>query len=122
MDITNKKKRAQASSRKYYEANREKVKKNCAAVRKKRREEWQEWKSHQCCAVCGETHPATFDFHHIDPATKTASVNELVRDGRFSRAYEEAKKCIVLCANCHRKLHYDIEEARKLNKKKKKGA
>jgi len=117
-DPVKRKQRQKKHSRKYYEKNKEKIIAASKASKKKGRKEWQEWKQQQCCAVCGETHHATFDFHHIDPTTKTAAVNELIRDGKFARAWEEVKKCIVLCANCHRKLHHDIELARKLNKKK----
>jgi hypothetical protein len=56
------------------------------------------------CSRCDEDHPAALDFHHIDPATKSFNLN---RAGRHSDAkvLEEIAKCIVLCANCHRKEH-----------------
>lgn len=60
------------------------------------------------CARCSETDSACLDFHHRNEAEKTASVSELVSNGRSKAAIrEEMKRCDVLCANCHRKEHAD---------------
>ena len=53
---------------------------------------------------------AIIDFHH-PPGTKTYGVNELVAKRKFAKVYEEIKKCVVLCANCHRIHHYDEKGA-----------
>lgn len=60
------------------------------------------------CVKCGESHPATFDFHHRDPSKKEFSMREIA-DRKYSktRILEEFKKCEVLCANCHRKHHFE---------------
>jgi len=42
------------------------------------------------------------DFAHIDPYTKINNVSRLLADGCFKQAKEEAMKCQILCANCHR--------------------
>lgn len=67
-----------------------------------------ELKSKLCCE-CGENHPSTLDFHHIDPLTKDNNVTEGVCRNRWSkeRILREIKKCKVLCSNCHRKLHWN---------------
>ena len=58
------------------------------------------------CSKCGEDHPTTLEFHHLDPNTKKAEVSKLVSEGHKKQTIEEEiNKCIVLCANCHRKLH-----------------
>jgi hypothetical protein len=57
------------------------------------------------CRRCSEDHPACLDFHHRDPSAKEKSVG-LLKNSR-SRIVKEAKKCDILCANCHRKEHYD---------------
>jgi 5-methylcytosine-specific restriction endonuclease McrA len=60
------------------------------------------------CTHCGEhfyDNPECLDFHHVDPSTKIKSVGYYWRSSwkQFNRMKEEWKKCIVLCANCHRK-------------------
>jgi transposase-like protein len=53
------------------------------------------------CAACGyDDHPAALQFHHVDRSTKTFTL----RDGgtrSLARMREEARKCVLLCANCH---------------------
>jgi hypothetical protein len=56
------------------------------------------------CTKCGETFPAcVFEFHHTDPDTKEGQV---AHKGSFSNCLEEAKKCVLVCSNCHRLIHY----------------
>lgn len=47
-------------------------------------------------------HFACFDFDHLDPQTKTASVSKMA-SGTYSvqRIQEEIDKCQLLCAACH---------------------
>ena len=94
-------------SRKHYLGNYAERREKLNARRQELKEEWIRFKSTLCCTKCNENHPATLDFHHVDPTTKEHNVNRLVSDGRFKKAYEEIKKCIVLCANCHRIYHHD---------------
>lgn len=64
---------------------------------------------------CGEGHPACLQFHHINPSTKIKPIGQMVSEGRsLSKIKKEISKCIVLCANCHAKLHYD-EKLKKNN-------
>src|SRR5262245_65489272 len=58
-----------------------------------------------CCYQCGYSGCASaFDFHHRDPDDKIKAVSKLF-DGRVERLIEEACKCVLLCARCHRELH-----------------
>ena len=60
------------------------------------------------CERCGEDHPATLDFHHKDASEKSGEVSDMLNGLRSKqRILAEVRKCIVLCANCHRKLHLD---------------
>lgn len=57
---------------------------------------------------CGESHPACIDFHHIDPTTKDRSIARILHDTRSKNTLlKELAKCVAICANCHRKLHYE---------------
>ena len=60
-----------------------------------------ELKSCGCC-VCGEKDPCCLDFHHLgDKSFNVGNCNDVTVDTLL----KEVSKCIVLCANCHRKLH-----------------
>lgn len=50
------------------------------------------------CDECGyDKYIGALDFHHLDPHTKDGTVTTV----------EEARKCRLLCANCHREAHAD---------------
>jgi hypothetical protein len=58
------------------------------------------------CWFCGEKTVVCLDYHHIDPSTKTDKDRQrsitIFRLGRF---LDEVQKCVVICKNCHAKLH-----------------
>ena len=61
------------------------------------------------CADCGERHPATLQFHHLNSEDKTFAIGKAVNRGfSLDRIKKEIKKCIVLCANCHFIRHYNM--------------
>ena len=105
------------SSAKYYANNKQKVLQATYKNKRQNREKWIAFKATLMCAFCKENHPATLDFHHSDPTKKDNEVSTYTRQHQYTRAMEEVKKCIVLCANCHRILHY--KERMSLLKKKK---
>jgi len=76
---------------------------------KKERRRWLlKYKSNLKCSQCPESHPSCIDFHHIDPKHKLGTISELVSSGRSVKVIlKEISKCIILCANCHRKLHWN---------------
>jgi hypothetical protein len=55
------------------------------------------------CATCGETDPRCLDFHHLHD--KKRAIGDAVKSWNIDRVIREMFKCIILCANCHRKLH-----------------
>ena len=59
------------------------------------------------CVICGLNNEpgCVFDFHHVYENTKVASVSHLA-GGRLIRLITELHKCVVICANCHRKVTY----------------
>jgi transcription elongation factor Elf1 len=101
-----KKESSRKSSAKHYADNKQKVLVANAKHRKNKRVEWQAFKATFACAHCGFNHPAALDFHHVD-RTDHKSVNYLAQQGLYKKAKEEIKKCIALCANCHRILHFE---------------
>ena len=57
------------------------------------------------CACCGDSRPYVLDFHHVDD-DKVDTVSRLICDGNLESIKEEIQKCVLLCANCHRELHF----------------
>jgi hypothetical protein len=94
-------------SRKHYEANREAVIQKTIDKKKAFKAEWKEYKATLACTKCGFAHSAALDFHHEDPSKKEANIHRLLSNGQHAKLREELKKCIVLCANCHRIHHYE---------------
>lgn len=77
-----------------------------APKRQQRRWLW-EYKSHYRCG-CGESHPSSLDFHHRDPLCKTAGISAMMASGCSKLAIlKEIEKCDLMCANCHRKKHWE---------------
>lgn len=96
-----------AYNKQHYLNNKETYKEN-AAERKRSIKEWASlYKASLKCERCGEDHPATIDFHHVDSSDKEKEVAVLVQEAYcIERILEEISKCIVLCSNCHRKHHW----------------
>jgi hypothetical protein len=58
------------------------------------------------CYYCPESESICLDFHHRDPSEKSFRMGTAVALGySVSRIREEIDKCVVMCSNCHRKLH-----------------
>ena len=57
------------------------------------------------CSYCPETDPVCLDFHHRDPSTKMGNIGVMVHNAAPWVLERELEKCIVICANCHRKIH-----------------
>lgn len=68
-----------------------------------------EFKREHCeCRRCGAGHPACLDFHHTDATEKELGVSEMISYGYAKESIrDEIENCEVLCANCHRKEHYE---------------
>lgn len=60
------------------------------------------------CVDCGETDIRCLEFDHIDRSTKSQNVGRMCSSMHYSlvRIQKEIEKCIVRCANCHRKKTY----------------
>lgn len=58
------------------------------------------------CEKCGydKDFPWVYDFHHIDGQTKDFGIGHY--SGGLTKMLNELDKCIMLCANCHREVHY----------------
>ena len=68
---------------------------------------FKEYKSNLKCSQCIECHPSCLEFHHLEEFEKDNNVSYMVGSYSIKAVKKEIAKCIVLCANCHRKLHYN---------------
>ena len=60
-----------------------------------------------CCERCGyNKYPDVLEFHHKDPTIKEASWTKMRLWGQ-DKLKLELDKCAILCANCHREVHYE---------------
>ncbi len=61
------------------------------------------------CAGCGLVdNPILYDFHHLIPETKEFGIGNSTTT-RSRQAYlDEAKKCVLLCANCNCKIENNL--------------
>ena len=58
------------------------------------------------CVCCGENARECLDFHHVDPSTKEFSISYMKNKfASVDRLKGEISKCVVVCSNCHRKIH-----------------
>ena len=59
------------------------------------------------CTMCGyNKNYAALDFHHVHPEEKSFPLDARhLSNCSVKSLIEEANKCILLCANCHRELH-----------------
>ena len=59
------------------------------------------------CSECGYNQClGALDFHHVSH-NKEKSIAELLKGYSKQKTLKEAQKCILLCANCHREMHYN---------------
>ena len=73
--------------------------------RAKRKTDLVELMGNQCAHCKGSYHTCVYDFHHLDPSNKRERASNLLTL-KWETVLEEVKKCILLCANCHRLAHY----------------
>jgi transposase len=54
------------------------------------------------CALCGyHRWIGALQFHHVDPRRKTFQIGQAGHCRSLERCRAEARKCVLLCANCH---------------------
>jgi hypothetical protein len=55
------------------------------------------------CADCSQRFPpCAMDFDHRDPTSKRSAVTRMIGRAGTQRILDEAAKCDIVCANCHR--------------------
>ena len=86
----------------------------CYSISKKPRkqrikEEYIEWKKTLKCSRCENNDYRVLEFHHRNPLEKEFTIANMADRGYSKeKMNDEISKCDVLCANCHRIVHYEI--------------
>jgi hypothetical protein len=89
--------------------------KNCQSKLSKQRyrdikQKWIDYKGGKC-TICGyNSCQAALEFHHLDPKLKDFNVSRFhsIKKTDEDKILQELDKCILLCSNCHRELHFNI--------------
>ena len=66
------------------------------------------------CSICGyNKYGEVLEWHHIDPNIKDFNPGDIMRDCSMKKwewYQNEIKKCVLMCANCHREWHVEHRE------------
>lgn len=92
--------------RRRIESNRAKFRKYQRKARHQRRKTLIQMLGSRCeICGCNEDCPIIYDFHHRDPSTKKFEIASYGLLRRWDELVAEARKCVLLCCKCHRKVH-----------------
>lgn len=93
--------------RRWYSRNAESERKRIHLRRKELQKWFREYKKTLECIVCGENDYVCLDFHHRNPKEKDLNLANIMKSKGWGkeRTIKEISKCLVLCSNCHRKIH-----------------
>lgn len=102
-------------SKKHYRKNPEFHKKRVRQRKRDIRHWFDQYKQGLSCFRCGlsgESCSWMMEFHHRDPMDKKDLVGYMVSNG-YGRdtIMKEIEKCDPVCANCHRRIHYEEKMA-----------
>ncbi len=67
------------------------------------------------CEKCGYSKClGALDFHHRDPSQKEFAMAYCHRS--YKKMKIESEKCDILCSNCHREIHYDGNDIKRIKR------
>ena len=78
-------------------------------IKREQQEYINNYKGHEGCYVCCERCYQVLNFHHKVSAEKNGSIFKMINRGcSWAELLNEIAKCVVLCNNCHQKVHNRI--------------
>jgi len=88
----------------------------CTRCRGDRVQQWRRRKKEQlvqeaggACSICGyDRYLGALQFHHLRPEEKEFALGERGCTRGIARLREEARKCVLLCSNCHAEVEAGI--------------
>ena len=95
----------------YFAKNENKIKERIYRRRKNIRKAWLiiiKAKGMDICSQCNYSECfASIDFHHPNPKRKEMNIAQVLKGKPTPERIIKLDECISLCANCHRKLHFE---------------
>ena len=80
---------------------------NVKQHRRKMKEELVKYKGGKC-EICGyDKCLGALEFHHLNPEEKDFTMSSSNKYYSLEDMKKEVDKCILVCANCHREIHYE---------------
>lgn len=78
------------------------------AVRRQRiTERIRAWKEERGCLLCPETFGPCLQLHHLDATLKDMDPSSAAQYS-WATFLKEAAECVVVCGNCHVKIHHGL--------------
>lgn len=102
------------AAKKAYKNNPKKIISQASKFRKKLKLLSNKIKEKYGCSFCDVKEGICLDFHHLDSSKKESEVSSFLGRKMKKQAFEEINKCIVVCSNCHRKVHANLLDASKI--------
>ena len=95
-------------SKEYNIKHKEESKKYSKEYNSKKKQEAVQYKGGKC-QLCGyDKYSGALEFHHIDPTQKDFAIGKN-HSASFASLKPELDKCVLLCANCHREVHANLQ-------------
>jgi len=94
--------------REYYHKHKDVLRPRIAESTRQRRKSIRAWIAgiKSCgCQLCPEDDTCCLDFHHLDSDEKELNIAQGVDTHSVAVLLTEINKCVVLCRNCHSKVH-----------------
>lgn len=91
----------------HYLSNKDEYKKRNKLNRKKLKEWFHSFKSELKCIKCEEDRWWVLEFHHRESDKKEGHVYSILMSYGKKKFKKEVEKCDLLCANCHKDVHYN---------------
>ena len=68
------------------------------------------WVMGEKCQICGYNKCIkALELHHINPEEKEYTISGNLLNNSWQKLSKELEKCVLLCSNCHREVHDNIE-------------
>ena len=63
------------------------------------------------CSICNYNKCINaLEFHHLNPDKKDFSIGNNGHTRSWEKIEKELEKCILVCSNCHREIHHEINK------------